>query len=241
MNNGRMTCNERHHLEAPRAAIFDLDGTLVDSLNDIANAINEALSNIGLSQVASAQIRSWVGDGLPALCERAATHVNAADRSDQLLAEARCTYDAHCTRTTRPYPNMLKTLDLLKSAGIPMAVLSNKPDPFVLRIVADLALEKYFVACRGYRTEADKKPAPRVARMIAEQMNAPPERIAFVGDSTVDIETAQNANMRSIGVTWGLQSREKISQKNPDWIVDDALEILKIFQIETTDLTEGRT
>ncbi|MCB9857572.1 MAG: HAD hydrolase-like protein [Phycisphaerales bacterium] len=235
-----MTCNERHHHNAPRAVIFDLDGTLVDSLNDIANAINEALSNIGLSQVDSARIRTWVGDGLPALCDRAATYVDAAHRSDQLLVEARRTYDAHCTRTTVPYPNVLETLDLMNRARVPMAVLSNKPDPFVARIIAHLALEKYFVACRGYRTEADKKPSPRVALMLAEMLSAPPGRVAVVGDSTVDIETAQNANMRSIGVTWGLQSREKISQKNPDWIVDDALEILKIFQVDSTDLTEGR-
>lgn len=238
MNNGRMTCNDQHHLDAPRALIFDLDGTLVDSLTDITNAINEALHDIGLQHVDRARVRSWIGNGLPVLCQRAATHLGAAHASDQLLAAARRTYDAHCTRTTQLYPNMLKTLDLLARAKVPMAVLSNKPDAFVSRIVDHLALQKYFIAWRGYLTEEDKKPSPRAALEIAIQMNAPPARTAFVGDSTVDIETATNAGMPSIAVTWGLEDREKILQKNPDWVVSDALEIVEIMRVGGVDLTD---
>ncbi len=240
MNNGRMTCNEEHDQRAPRAVIFDLDGTLVDSLNDIASAINEALNNIGLAQVDVARVRTWIGNGLPMLCRRAATFHGAEDRSDQLLREAARAYDTHCVRTTGLYPNMLKTLDLLADAETPMAVLSNKPDAFVDRIICHLSLQKYFVAWRGYRTEIDKKPAPHVAFQLAEQMRMAPEDVAFVGDSVVDIETARNANMRPIAVSWGFEDLEKISEKNPDWVIDDALALLKILQIDIGDLTDGR-
>lgn len=238
MNNGRMTCTQQHAHQAPRALLFDLDGTLVDSLNDIAHALNQALENIGRSRVDTARVRTWIGHGLPVLCHRAAAFCGVPHASDQLLAEARRAYDACCTRTTCLYPNVLKTLDLLNRAGVPMAVLSNKPDAFVDRIIAHLDLQKYFVAWRGYLTEADKKPSPRVALQLAERLGAAPNRVAFVGDSEVDIQTARNARMRSIAVTWGFEDREKILQKNPDWVVDEAFDLLKIFRIELADLTD---
>lgn len=232
MNNGRMTCTEQHPLQPPRAVIFDLDGTLVDSLDDITNAINEALHNIGLPHVDSTRVRTWIGNGLPVLCQRAATFLEAPECADDLIAEARRAYDVHCTRKTRLYPNMLKTLDLLKRSGVPMAVLSNKPDAFVNRIVMHLQLEDHFVAWRGYLTEQDKKPSPRIALKLAEQLRTAPQRVAFVGDSTVDIETAHNAHMPAIAVTWGFEDREKILQKNPEWAIDDPLELEKIFQLD---------
>ena len=122
-----------------------------------------------------------------------------------------------------------------------MAVLSHKPHAFVDRIVRHLALEKFFVAWRGYVTEAEKKPAPRAALELAERMSAPSDHVAIVGDSAVDIQTARNANMRSIAVSWGLEPREKILKKNPDWFVEDAMEILKIFRVEVGELTDGRS
>lgn len=214
---------------APRAIIFDLDGTLVDSLSDIAGALNEALQSLELETVESSRVRTWVGDGLPSLCQRAAAYVGATERTEALLLATRVAYESHCTRTTALYPKMLETLDLLRGYDISMAVLSNKPQDFVTRIVHHLHLENYFVESRGYVTEEDKKPSPRAALELAKSLGARVDDVVFVGDSIVDLETARNANMRFIGVTWGIGSAEKIFQKKPDWVIDSPEELPKIF------------
>lgn len=212
-----------------RALIFDLDGTLVDSLDDITFALNQALTALHRSDVSRDNVRSWIGDGLPTLC-RCALGENASSKDvDALTALARKTYDACCTKTTALYPKILKTLELLKVGAVPLAVLTNKPQSMMSRILDHLQLAHFFHSTRGYLTEEDKKPAPKPALEIARGMDIDPGQICIVGDSIIDVQTARNAGMKAAAVTWGYQDRHVLEAAAPDHLIDDPEEILSLL------------
>ncbi len=212
------------------AIIFDLDGTLVDSLQDITDALNHALDLLGCRCVDTALVRQWVGDGLPMLCRRAMAHAGDPAEGDKLLEGARTAYESRCTRTTCCFPNILQMLDLLQSASIPLAVLSNKPQPFVDRVLDALALTPRFVSARGYLDEQDKKPSPRQAVALANSMGVSPANTYFVGDSVVDIQTARNAEMKAVAVTWGFREESELQAAQPDFLLDDPLDLIPLLE-----------
>lgn len=214
-----------------RAIIFDLDGTLVDSLDDITHALNDALSAMGKPLVDRENVRGWVGDGLPVLCRRACPGIDD-DTLRALIQKAARSYQDACVVKTRPYGNILQMLDLLQARGAPMAVLSNKPHALTQRVVTGLAMQKYFVEVRGYINEEEKKPAPTTALEMARRMSTLPSRVLFVGDSCVDIQTARNAGMTPVSVTWGFQKKNLLEGAGPDHFVDDPMEIFFLWADE---------
>jgi phosphoglycolate phosphatase len=216
-------------LSRSRGIIFDLDGTLVDSLDDLTDALNAALSTVGGSHVDRKDVRGWVGDGLPALCRRAWR--DAGDEEHQeFVSTAAEQYRTRCVAKTRPYGNILKMLDLLQARGAPMAVLSNKPHELTRRVVCELGMEKYFVDIRGYVTEAEKKPSPQAALAIADTFGVAPAKVMLVGDSIVDIQTARNAGMIAVSVTWGFQEKIFLKSAGPDHFLGDPLEIISLLE-----------
>jgi len=126
---------------------------------------------------------------------------------------------------TTPYPNILQLLKLLQSRSAPLAVLSNKPHALTVEIVTRLDMAFYFAVVRGSQREDDRKPDPRTALRIAEIFGTPPEDVYLIGDSRVDIQTARNAGMKSVAVTWGFQNRDDLEAAHPDFFVDDPLKI----------------
>ena len=212
-----------------RAIIFDLDGTLIDSLDDIAGALNTALRERDRPAAPRDSVRGWIGDGLPTLCRRAWPDATTED----MLAFTRAVgaaYASACAVETRPYPNVLQILDLLQSRALPMAVLTNKPHDLTVAILQALDLARFFDPIHGYHTEAEKKPSPIVALRIASQWKMDPIDIAIVGDSDVDIRTARSAGMTAIAVSWGLRDPEELFRAKPDFMVDDPLDLVeKIF------------
>lgn len=200
--------------------VFDLDGTLVDSASDIATAINHALTELGANVVSIDQVRSWIGDGLPELCRRAAKFIDRIDEWSEIEMIARARYLECCTDTTDCYPDIRKALADLRRAEIPLAILSNKPHDMVLRVVSALDLDPLFVSARGYISEETKKPSPKGALDLAKSMSIAPERLLMVGDSIVDISTARNAGMRSVAVLWGLGSAEVLRAAGPDFVIE---------------------
>lgn len=212
----------------PNAFIFDLDGTLVDSLQDISNALNSALRDLDLPQVDRDSVRQWVGDGLPTLCRRAQPR---ADKTvhERLIEHASNHYRRHCVRHTRPYPNILKTLDLLRGRGHKLAVVSNKPHELVEQTLRELRMTQFFDEVRGYLHERDKKPSPTVALQIATIFGCAPERVCFVGDSPIDIRTARNAGMIAMAVTWGFREIEELEAERPDYLVHSPDEIIELL------------
>jgi phosphoglycolate phosphatase len=206
----------------PQAILLDLDGTLVDSLEDIAAAMNAALRGAGMPTHATEAYRAFVGHGLSTLVRRAMAP--GGDHAE-LLASARAHYQDHCVDRTRPYPGVPRMLDELLQRGIPLAVLSNKPHPMTRHVVRELFSDASFAAVLGDRPGIPRKPDPYGALEIAETIEVPPASCWLIGDSAVDLETARAAHMVGIGVTWGFRPIEELRAARPAALVDrpDAL------------------
>mgnify|MGYP001200800773 CR=1 FL=1 len=213
-----------------RAVIFDLDGTLVDSLPDITSALNRALAKVNRRAVDARDVRGWIGDGVRVLCERALAHTGGVDGLDPFVEALRETYAADSTTDTRCFPNVLKMLDLLHGRRVPCAVLTNKPHVIALHMIEALDLRRYFVSVRGCAIEEEKKPSPTQALAIAREMKIDPSRVMFVGDSIVDMTTARNAGMIACAVSWGYQEKSDLLATGPDFFVDDPLAIEKLLE-----------
>ncbi len=200
----------------PRLAILDLDGTLVDSLDDLAASVNHALRAVGLPERGVAEIRTFVGEGARVLVERSvAPH---ADRLEPALAAWWAHYEAHCLDATRLYPGVRALLD---GATRVLAVHTNKPGALARKILAGLGVLERFAAVIG-GDEAPRKPDPAGVHAIRGRVGASPEDTVFVGDSAVDVATARAAGVPGVFVTWGLGSRDALARAGAAVLVDDA-------------------
>jgi phosphoglycolate phosphatase len=206
------------------AFIFDLDGTLVDSLRDIADALNDALAELNQPRASLDEVRRWIGDGLTTLCRRASPTMDP-DALHRLVELARTHYQEHCADHTRPYRNILQMLDLLTARGAPLAVLSNKPHALTKEVLQRLDMMRYFAVARGCDAEEERKPSPNAALEIAARLGVEPAAVFFVGDSPVDVLTARNAGMIAVAVTWGFRDRQELCAARPDYVADNPLEI----------------
>lgn len=214
----------------PRALLFDLDGTLVDSLDDIAAALNRALAARGLARATRDDIRRWIGDGAITLCRRAAPTLNDAAARD-LLCDFEIAYRAGCLDRTRLYAGVHETLARLHAARVPMAVLSNKPDEFTQSVTAALCRPEWFCSVRGVRTDAERKPSPVLAFEAARAMGIPPAEVGHVGDSASDIATARAAGMIAVAVGWGFRPADVLREARPDHLIRQMDELPAILGV----------
>ena len=205
----------------PRAVIFDLDGTLVDSLEDIATALDLALDDHGVRRPSRAHVRTWIGGGARNLIVQAV----GEDRADAVLARFRVHYAAAPIVHTRLYAGLDAVLDDLAAAGIKLAVLSNKPDGLTKQICEVVLARWPFGPVLGQRPHVALKPAPDAALEVAAVLDVPPTQCAFVGDSAIDILTAQAAQMIAVGVSWGFRPRAELADAKPALLVDNPAEL----------------
>lgn len=200
-------------------AIFDLDGTLIDSKLDLAHAVNAALGNLGLPKLENETVYSYVGDGAPVLIRRAlgpdAPESDAARALEFFLGY----YRAHMLDNTVLYAGVREALDELLRAGIQMAVLTNKPVRISQELIDKLGLGPCFRYVYGGNSFAFKKPNAIGIDTLREQCGVEREAVLMVGDSGVDIQTARNAGVRACGVTYGFQPHT-FAQWPPDFTVD---------------------
>ena len=213
--------------------IFDLDGTLIDSVPDLANSINHMLISIGRTSFKEADIRLWVGNGAQTLVKRALSGGSKIDDTldAELFKSALETFLEHYADNvavkTHPYAEVPQTLKELKDAGYTLVIVTNKPYDFVQPILQSLNLAQYFEDYLGGDSLATKKPDPLPLIHICEKFNVPTDKALMIGDSKNDILAANAANIESIAVTYGYNYGEDISSYNPDIVVDSFAEIPK--------------
>lgn len=193
-----------------RAALFDLDGTLIDSLEDIGGAMNAALAEVGQRAHALDDYRRFVGDGVHVLAQRALPAGADEALREATVAAFRRRYAARLLERTRPYPGIEPLLDALVARGVALGVVTNKPEPAARTIVERLFARWPWGAVVGDRPGLAKKPDPAGALEAARALGAPPGATLFVGDTDVDVRTARAAGMVAVGVLWGFRPRAEL-------------------------------
>lgn len=207
---------------------LDLDGTLLDTRDDLAASTNHVRRSFGLEPLEPRAIWRLVGHGARALVERALgpERREQHDEGVRLLLEH---YDQHCLDHTRPYPGMVEALDRLSAEGVRFAVLTNKPERLTRKILDGLALSSRLVGRVGGDTLPERKPHPRGAEHLRLLAGAERGDCLIVGDSAVDVETARGAGMACCGVLWGLDP-EGLRAAGPDWLVDTAADLVAVIR-----------
>lgn len=215
-----------------KACIFDLDGTLTDTLESLTYSVNATLSELNLPAITSEQCKSFVGSGARYLIERALQA--SGDRNLVHIEEAMKIYGrifkVNCTYKVAPYEGIVEMLQELKEAGVKLAVLSNKPHLQTVDVVAEFFDEDLFTHVQGQQEGVPRKPDPTAARMIAELMSVEPKECVYIGDSDVDMETGSAAGMETVGVTWGFRPKELLLEHGAKHIINHPKELISIVE-----------
>jgi phosphoglycolate phosphatase len=213
--------------------IFDLDGTLIDSKDDLAHSVNATRSHLGLPPLEHDTVSSYVGNGAPVLMRRALGPEASEAEVQRALEYFLAHYEEHKLDCTRAYPGIPEALETLKREGVRLAVLTNKPVRISGRILEGLGLRDYFARVYGGNSFEQKKPDPIGVHTLLSEMRVEPESALMVGDSSVDVRTARNAGIRVMGVTYGFQP-ESFTDDPPDMMVDRAEDIARTVIAERT-------
>ena len=207
-----------------KTVVFDLDGTLLNTLEDLWISTNATLAAHGMPEHTIDDVRRFVGNGIALLIHRAVPAGTPADVEAAVLEEFKRHYGAHCEDHTAPYPGVIDMLDALRDAGAHLAVLSNKDHPAAEPLVA-----RYFGArfdlVQGRIDAYPPKPAAPITRYVLDQLEADPAKTLYVGDSNVDVATGHNAGLAVAGVSWGFRGRTELEQAGADYIVDTPAEL----------------
>ena len=209
------------------AVIFDLDGTLLDTIDDIADSMNIVLEKYGLSAQNVEDYKYFVGDGALALAERSAPNAHIANVSiSQLADEYRAVYSTMQAHKTVPYDGMSELLLALAERGIKLAVLTNKAHTAALEVMSQFFPFIHFDVIIGARPEYPLKPNPAGVHEILNILKLPREEVLYVGDTDTDMQTAVAAGLKAVGVSWGFRNEKELLDHGADIIVGHPLEIL---------------
>lgn len=214
-----------------QAILFDLDGTLLDTLPDLAHSVNEVLLRLGHPIHPVDSYRFFVGEGVELLIRRALPNgESATDEEVRTVVEAmEEEYGRRWGEHTRPYAGIPEMLSWIEQRQIPKAIISNKPDFFTRVMTRELLPDWHFEVIRGAIPTAPKKPDPTVTLEIARQLGADPRQVMFVGDSGIDMLTAGAAGMYPVGVRWGFRPMEELLQNGARTILESPMDIVKLF------------
>lgn len=212
-----------------RLVIFDLDGTLLNTIADLANSTNHALKQCGFPEHEVSEYPFFVGNGINKLFERA---LPEGERSEENILKVRKEfvpyYDKHNADFSTPYPGIPELLEELQAKGIKIAVASNKYNEATQKLIKHYFPNIRFTAVFGQREGINTKPDPTIVNDILAIAQTAKDEVLYVGDSGVDMQTAINSGVTSCGVTWGFRPRAELEAFNPDYIVDSPKEILEI-------------
>ena len=214
-----------------KAVIFDLDGTLLNTIEDITDSLNIALSACGFRPRTVEETKMYVGSGVKILIQRALSETASTERQFNCVkARYLREYSVRQTVKTKAYGGLITAIDKLRSMGVKTAVLSNKPHQDTLKTVEHFFTLDRFDIVLGQRDGAPAKPDPATLYDIMKTLGAAKEECLFVGDSDVDMNTANNAGIKKIGVLWGFRDRSVLEANNADYIVDTPENIVRIVK-----------
>ena len=210
-----------------KACIFDLDGTLTNTLESMTYSVNLTLKEMGLSQITKDQCRMFVGNGARVLIEESlkVSGDPKASRIEEGMKIYGRIFDQNCTYHVTPYEGIPEMLKALKDRGIHLAVLSNKPDRQTVKVVKEIFGDNIFDYAQGQKDGIRRKPAPDTVNAVLRELHVDRENAVYIGDSEVDLATADNAHMRHILVTWGFRDRSFLIEKGGKNIVDTMEEL----------------
>lgn len=207
-------------------AIFDLDGTVLDTLDDLTDSINCALERSAFPKRTKDEVRSFIGNGIKRLCESAISREATREDVDRVFFDFNEHYAVHCHDKTRPYNGICDMISRLREAGIHTAVVSNKADYAVQELVSRYFPNSFDVVT-GERADFEKKPAPDLVEAVIKKIGVPKERTVYIGDSEVDVATAKNASIDLIAVDWGFRSASYLEKAGAGKIVSTVEELRK--------------
>lgn len=212
-----------------KACIFDLDGTLTNTLESMTYSVNLTLEEMGLSKITKDQCRLFVGNGARVLMEKSlkAAGDTDASRIEEGMEIYGRIFDQNCTYHVTPYEGIPEMLKALKDKGIQLAVLSNKPDRQTVKVVKAIFGEELFDYAQGQKEGIRRKPEPDGVWYLMEQMHVSKEECLYIGDSEVDAATGRNAGLKTIGVLWGFRDRKTLETSGADDLIDRPDELLQ--------------
>lgn len=209
--------------------IFDLDGTLLDTLADISGAANAVLAEFGAPTHPPAAYRQFIGDGVATLFQRALpASASDPDLNARCVAGFQTAYGRGWANQSAPYGGINELLDTLEQHGVKLAVLSNKPHEFTQLVMRHFFPNSPFHPILGQRAEVPKKPDPAGVHEILQTLAIPADECCYLGDSSVDMETARRAGVLAVGATWGFRSAEELQAYGADVLLDHPLELLPV-------------
>jgi len=216
--------------EKLRGILFDMDGTLLDTLEDLADSTNRSLARLGLPAHPVEAYRYFVGDGMENLARRVLPEDRRNTRMVGEIAEAVSReYAEHWSDKTRPYPGIPELFDALSARKVPMAILSNKPHEFTLAIAEHYFRRWSFAAIYGARDPRPRKPDPSAALEISASLGLRPAEMLYAGDTNTDMRTASRAGMFSVGVLWGFRPREELLESGAQALAARPADLLAYF------------
>ncbi|MBO1722110.1 HAD family hydrolase [Extibacter sp. GGCC_0201] len=212
-----------------KACVFDLDGTLTDTLESLAYSVKATLREMGLEEITTDECRRFVGNGARRLMECAleAAGDKTGSRIDEGMEIYGRIFDANCTYHVTPYDGIPQMITRLRAVGLKLAVLSNKPHVQTVKVVQEIFGDDIFDCVQGQMEGLKRKPDPEGVYKVLERLHTEKEDCLYIGDSEVDVKTACNAGITCIGAAWGFRSREILADAGAEHIIDMPEELLQ--------------
>ena len=212
-----------------KAVIFDLDGTLLNSLIDIMDSVNIVLKEHNLPTHSLDDYKMFIGNGIEVLAKKSLQDKYSNINFDDFLMRVKEIYSERQILKTKPYDGITKMLKSLNDLSIKIAILSNKPNEFTKHVVNHFFNDINFEIILGSRKDVPRKPNPQAVFEILENLNIEKDNAIFVGDTSTDMQTGKNAGLKTIGVSWGFRSVNELKDNGADFIVNNPNEIIKII------------
>ena len=214
-----------------RYIIFDMDGTLLDSLTDLQNTLNYCFKKEGFPERTYQEVRTFVGNGLRTLIERAVPQGTPDEKTDEILEIFKPHYMEHCMDYTAPYAGIMDMLAKLKDAGYKMAIVSNKADA-ALKHLSEHFFGEFIDVAVGERAGMNKKPAPDLVYLAMEEIGATKDNTVYIGDSEVDYQTAMNSGLKCISVLWGFRDKDLLESYGAKCFANTPNDVVKMLEEE---------